>query len=198
MCPGNSFDGNSFSMITTKNTTIGKYDHHSTAHLLRAFETGPERIRKAIDGLSDAELKLQVVPGKWSIFEIVIHVAEGEIIGACRFRQALADHPEPFPYYNEAVWARVMQYQQQSIQFLRDNILMFEMMRRTTADLLKRCTDEQWQKTGTHPMRGTMTVRQLLELYADHSERHIVQILERRELMGKSRAMDILLEERLY
>ena len=187
-----------FTMITDKKTTIGKYDHHATAHLLRAFEAGPERIWEAIDGLSDAELKLQVIPGKWSIFEIVIHVAEGEIIGACRFRQALADHPDPFPYYKEAVWAEVMQYQQQSVQFLRDNILMFEMMRKTTVDLLKRCTAEQWQKTGTHPVRGTMTVRQLLELYADHSERHIVQILERRELIGKPRHMEIFLEDRLY
>jgi len=185
-------------MITAKKPTVGKYDHYSTAQLLRAFEAGPDRIRKAIDGLSDAELKLQVIPGKWSIFEIVIHVAEGEIIGACRFRQALADHPEPFPWYKEAVWAQVMQYQQQSLQFLRDNILMFEMMRSTTADLLKRCTAEQWQKTGTHPMRGTMTVRQLLELYADHSERHIVQILQRRELIGKPRDLEILLEDRLY
>lgn len=185
-------------MSTETPSTAATYDHYATTTLIDVFERGPERLRKVITGLSDAELKLQVIPGKWSIFEIVIHLAEGEIIGACRFRQALARHPDAFPYYQEAVWAQVMQYQQQSLQFLRDNVALFGMLRATTADLLKRCTEEDWQKAGTHPMRGRMTMRQLLELYADHSERHISQILERRECMGKDRPVKILLEDRLY
>jgi hypothetical protein len=174
------------------------YSHYSNAILLKAYSKGPMRLKRAIAGLNDDDLKAKPIEGKWSIAEIVIHLAEGEIIGACRFRQAYTNHPAPFPYYLEAEWALKMKYQNQPISFVRANLHQFILLRKTTMHLLGRLTEEDWQKTGIHPQRGTMSIRGLLELYADHSERHIEQILHRRKLLGKPISMRLILKDRLY
>ncbi len=182
-----------------KNTlSKGKYAHHSYESLLRAFIEGPDRLQKSIEGLSLSDLRSKPIEGKWSIVEIVIHLADGEIIGACRFRQAYTNHQGPFPFYAEATWAEMMNYQQQPRAFLVLNLKLFRLLRETTFNLLRNLKPEDWARTGVHPERGTMTVRGLLELYADHSERHIAQILERRVLIGKPLKMELILKDRLY
>ncbi|HEY4875485.1 MAG TPA: DinB family protein [Puia sp.] len=175
-----------------------KYAHYSTELLLKAYIDGPKRVRKCIKDLTKGDLRAKPIPGKWSIAEIVIHLADGEIIGACRFRQAYTNHTGPFPFYNEAVWAEEMCYQEQSAAIIESNLRLFSLLRQTTANLFAGFEDSDWSKTGIHPERGEMTLRGLLELYADHSERHIEQILERRKLLGKQLPVKIILRDRLY
>jgi len=186
--------------ISAQKKSLGDelYAHNSNELLLKAYALGPERIRKAISGLTEDEMKARPIPGKWSIAEIVIHLADGEIVASCRIRQAYCEHPDPFPYYIEAEWAEKLKYQKRDLLNLADYLSMFELLRRTTAPILYSCTEKDWIKEGIHPQRGKMNLRGLLELYADHSERHIVQILERRTLLGKHLDMEIILPDRLY
>jgi plasmid replication initiation protein len=44
-----------------------------------------------------------------------------------------------------------------------------------------------------HHIFGVMTLRQLLEMYADHGERHIAQILELRRRLDIPSPMTVLL-----
>lgn len=81
---------------------------------------------------------------------------------------------------------------------LMEHLSLFEFLRKTTGALLNKCTENDWTKNGVHPQRGKMNLRGLLELYADHSERHLGQILERRTLVGKPLQMKLILEDRLY
>jgi len=67
-----------------------------------------------------------------------------------------------------------------------------------SGSLFARAPEAAWARTGRHAEWGEMTLRQLLELYADHGERHLSQILARREALGRPLAMDPLLPERLY
>ncbi len=55
-----------------------------------------------------------------------------------------------------------------------------------------------WTKQGTHPEYGPLSLRNLLELYADHSERHLEQILDIRTRLGRRLAMTRELPRRLY
>jgi uncharacterized damage-inducible protein DinB len=183
-----------------KKTAIGskKYAYYSTTDLLKAYKDGPQRIRQSIEGLSVEELKSKVINDKWSIAEILIHLADADIIGSCRIRQAFTEHPGPLPFYKEADWAVKLNYQDQPVEHLNSNLFLFELLRKTTAVIFDNCTETDWKKTGLHPERGEMTLRELLELYADHSERHIEQILERRKLLGKAIKLEVILKDRLY
>ena len=51
------------------------------------------------------------------------------------------------------------------------------MIREVNTKLFLKLTKEDWMQVGHHPSRGLLSVRNLLELYADHGERHLEQIL---------------------
>lgn len=47
--------------------------------ILAMFRAGPERLQAALDGLSEAELDQPWEPGKWTLRELVHHVADSEM-----------------------------------------------------------------------------------------------------------------------
>jgi hypothetical protein len=75
---------------------------------------------------------------------------------------------------------------------------LFQELQASTAPVFRTAGADDRDKIGYHPGRGVMTLHQLLELYADHSERHIGQILERRAILDKWLDFPLLLEKRLY
>ena len=78
------------------------------------------------------------------------------------------------------------------------SLALFEALRAYQLPVFAGATASQWQQAALHPNWGSMTLRNLLELYADHSERHIGQILENRRLLGLDLALPPLLATRLY
>lgn len=100
--------------------------------------------------------------------------------------------------YDQDRWSRDLRYEQASAPRLESSLDLFEALREGTLPLLTGASDDDWVRTGVHPERGRVTLRNLLELYADHSERHLAQILTRRELLGAPLEMREILPERLY
>ena len=50
------------------------------------------RLKKAIQGLTPKQLKWKPEPGKWSIAEIVAHLADVEIVASWRMRSVLGSN----------------------------------------------------------------------------------------------------------
>jgi len=174
------------------------YAHLETRALLQAFEAGPRRLRQAIAGLTREELRARPESGVWCIQEVVMHVADSELNGAARIRLVRAQPGSSFFSYDQDVWALAFHYRDASDQELESAIELFEALRVTTLRVFTSAGDADWHATGIHPENGTVTLRNLLELYADHSERHIQQIVTRRGVLGNPLILPPLLEERLY
>jgi hypothetical protein len=174
------------------------YAKIDTNRLLDAYRGGPERVRRALAGLSDDALRARPIPGKWSALEIAAHVADSELVGATRIRLVLGGDQPPLPGYDQDRWSRSLGYQAFDSPRLEHTLALFTVLRETTLPWLAHATAADWSRTGVHPEYGPVTLRNLLELYADHSERHIEQIATRRELLGQPIALASLLPERLY
>lgn len=185
-------------MNKSDNTFPNRYADIPLENLLTAYKEGPDRVRKSVEGLSGQDLKEQIIEDKWSIFEIVIHVADSELVGAVRLRQCYAQSDTRFPFYDQDIWADAFGYQEQSINQMADALDLFKSIRKTTYAILEKCKGKDWSKRGFHPEVGEITLRNVLELYSDHSERHLGQILQRRQLMGKPLDLPLILDERLY
>lgn len=185
-------------MASQKSSFPNVYADIETDRLLGAYSAAPERVRQAIQGLISDELKAHPRPGKWSIQEIVVHLADAEVMGAARIRQAFAESGSAVAVYNQEDWAREMAYQEYDTKTFYASLMMFDALRLATAKLFQRAGAPDWEKFVIHPEWGAITLRQLLELYADHSERHIGQILTLRELLNKPLNLKLLLEKRLY
>jgi hypothetical protein len=185
-------------MILNDAITVGRFNEFSTGLLLDVYTQAPGRLRRSVEGLKEDELSVFPFADKWSIKEIVFHLLDSELIGSVRFRQTITQSDRHFPFYNQDIWTKQLEYQQRDIYELEEALDMFMLLRKNNYRLLQSARDNQWNLTGYHPERGELTLRQLLELYSDHGERHIDQIIARRNLFGKPVDMEVILTKRLY
>jgi DinB family protein len=174
------------------------YQEISTDRLLSVFEAAPRRIGLALEGLDGAALSARPIPEKWSIQEIVCHVADSETVAALRFRLALSQPGSTLPGYDQDRFAAGIGYAKFDPPLVRDTFELFSRLRSVSSRLLRRLDPIEWDCCGIHRDWGALSIRQLLELYADHGERHLEQILERRAKLGWPLAMEGLLPVRLY
>jgi hypothetical protein len=130
--------------------------------------------------------------------EIARHLSDAELIGATRFRMALAMPGAPLPSYDQNRFAEHLDYLSPRSGAIEEVMQLFDYLRTTTLRLLDAATDRWSASWGVHGEWGELTVRNLLELYADHGERHVAQIVEIRRRLKVPIALSPLLPVRLY
>jgi len=179
-------------------TAFPSYDVYPTEQLLEAYREGPARLRAAIAGLSMEQLRAHPRPGKWSILEIVMHLADSELVGATRVRYVQAQPGIRLPTYDQERWTARLRHNEADVGLLDDTLALFHLLRRITGRVFAAAQGDDWSATAVHPEFGEITLRNLLELYADHSERHVEQVLVCRAKLGMPLELPTLLAQRLY
>ena len=176
------------------------YVQYATDQLIEAFRQGPARLRASLVGLTETELRTRARgPEQWSAHEIVIHTVDSEIQGVYRIRKIWSQSGAELPSYDQDAWARELDYHTRAASSERENALqLLACLRWSALPIFERAAGADWDRWGVHPDYGKVTLRNMLELYADHVERHLAQILETRELLGKPLHFPLLLPDRLY
>ncbi len=137
------------------------------------LSTTADRIRTLIAGRSAAQLHAPPAPGRWSVAQIVAHLADAEIVGAYRFRMILAAPGTPLQAFDQDDWARALKYDAMDPQAA---LALFAALREAQLRLLRGLNDEELERFGIHAERGKESVRHLLSLYAGHDLNHLAQI----------------------
>jgi DinB superfamily len=133
----------------------------------------PAKIVSLIRGLTARHLAMRPTPGKWSIQEIISHLADTEMVMACRARWiAFEDHPRLVPFDQEK-WAAGRAREKESVP---DTIERFRLLRRSQIRMFRHASKQDFQRTGIHPERGVVTLREQLETLAGHDLNHLRQI----------------------
>lgn len=124
--------------------------------------------------------QLTTRPGrdKWSIGEILAHLAEDEIATAWRYRQMVEHAGIELAGFDQDLWARVGDY---ASRVPYESLTLFRLLRDANLRFLQRITPEQWECFGIHAERGRITVRDLVIHMAGHDANHIEQI---RKILG--------------
>ncbi len=133
----------------------------------------PAALTRAIDGLSDAQLRTAERPGKWSIVQVLQHLADGEVVWAWRMRLILAQDRPPLTGYDQDRWAERLGYDSADPQ---DAIEQFSVVRKGNLRLLARATPEDLRRVGVHVERGEESLEHLQRLFAGHDLLHLQQI----------------------
>jgi uncharacterized damage-inducible protein DinB len=129
------------------------------------------RLQTLVAPLSTERLVAAPAPGKWSITEIVAHLADVEMVFAFRLRQTLAqNHPLIEPFDQDAWAERYAAYDFASA------LTMFTAARNWNLKLLGTVTEADQHRPTTHPERGTMTFWTLIETLAGHDIDHLDQV----------------------
>jgi DinB superfamily len=124
-----------------------------------AGRLGPEGLRRS------------PAPGKWSAAEIFCHLADCEVVFAYRLRQALAEPHHVIQPFDQDVWAAGYGTMDGG-----EALAVFSAVRRWNVALFARMTAADLDRVLTHPERGQMTVRTVLETMAGHDLNHLGQV----------------------
>jgi hypothetical protein len=150
------------------------------------YEYGAEKLARAIEGLSREELRCKPAEdagaGRWSIHEIVVHLADSDGVLADRMKRAIAESGSPLLAYDENKWMAGLAIEQQSTE---DALGLFQLIRKQMTVILRSVPADAWERYGVHSEVGKLTLDGLVERANKHFENHLKFIHAKRALMGK-------------
>jgi hypothetical protein len=148
---------------------------------LSVHEATPERVRHAIAGLDDKHLRKPEKPGKWSILEVIQHLADSELVYGYRIRM-IVSHPTPdIQGFDQDLWARELEYVTRDAG---EALSEFTAMRQSNLRLLRSLSRAKLERFGNHSERGRETVTHMTRLYAGHDLLHLAQIDRIKKAVG--------------
>ena len=138
-----------------------------------AMAEAPDRLRRLVRGLTGKQLATRPAAGKWSIREIVAHLADNEVVLGSRYRFVAAMDRPPLPGFDQDAFVANLGVERARTADLLDD---FAMMRAVNIGLLERIGAAAWHRVGIHAERGEETLGHLVTMYAGHDRIHLAQI----------------------
>jgi len=139
----------------------------------KVFQSTTSKLQRLLNRIPASRLKKEPASDKWSVAEILGHLAESEIVFGYRMRMILGSNGTPIQAFDQNKW-------QENAGYLARNPKMafelFQVVRESNVALLKSLTKEQWSFHGNHQERGHETIARMVELYAGHDVNHVKQI----------------------
>jgi hypothetical protein len=140
---------------------------------LAVLRETPAAVARAIEGLSDAQLRQPEAPGKWSITQVLQHLADSDLVWGWRLRLILAQDRPTLTGYDQDLWADRLHYGDADPTQALDQL---RVLRRGNLALIERATPEDLQRVGVHSERGEESAAYLCGLFAGHDLLHLRQI----------------------
>ena len=148
---------------------------------LRLQQAAPKKLASLIKGKTGKQLMRRPAPDKWSVAEIVAHLADGELAISWRLRQTLANNAISIQAYDQDLWAKTFNYAKRDP---RESLANYRTLREANLALLKSVPRKLWENYGVHQERGNESVSHVVRMTAGHDLNHLQQI--EKILKGKS------------
>jgi len=158
--------------------TADQYRHRMFSYVggsdpLKLLAAAPGKLAKLLKAVSAAKARKRPAPGKWSISEIVSHVADTELVGGYRIRAILGAPGTQIIGFDQDVWVTALHYEKRD---LRKAFEQYRALRAANLALLKTLLPEQWKHHGMHNERGAETIETIVRMFAGHDLNHFQQI----------------------
>jgi uncharacterized damage-inducible protein DinB len=151
---------------------------------LRVQGETPKKLQALIKPLNKKQLMQQPEPGKWSIAEILAHLADAELVGGWRMRLILGNNGVSIQAFDQNVWAETFGYAKRDPEA---SLETFRVLRESNLALLGSVPKNLWENYGMHQERGKETITHIVRMFAGHDLNHLEQI-ERISKAGSNRA----------
>jgi hypothetical protein len=158
--------------------TAEQYRNRMLGHItnqdpLKIQAATPQKIARLLKGASKAKLRKRPAPGKWSAHEIMVHLADTEIVSGFRVRMILGKPGCPITAFDQDDWVVAGHYDKRDTATA---LAQFTALRKANLSLLKSIRPEQWKHLGMHAERGEESVETIVSMMAGHDVNHLGQI----------------------
>jgi len=140
---------------------------------IKAYGEGYKLLVQALKRFPKKMWKWKPAPEKWSIHEILVHLADSETNAYLRARLFLAEPGKPVMAYDQDLWAQRLDYHTQDAN---EALALVGLVRKTTYKLIRNASEEAWAARCIHPEHENYTFDRWLEIYARHIPGHVGQM----------------------
>jgi hypothetical protein len=140
---------------------------------LRLQQAAPKKLASLLKGRTGKQLMKRPAPDKWSVAEIVAHLADAELAISWRLRQTLANNAVPIQAYDQDLWAKTFNYAKRDP---RESLANYRTLREANLALLKSVPRKLWENYGVHQERGNESVNHVVRMVAGHDLNHLQQV----------------------
>jgi DinB superfamily len=133
----------------------------------------PARLAKLLKGVSPARAWKRPRPDKWSIAEIVVHLADTEVVFGYLIRGIVGEPSMRIDGFDQDAWLVALHYDKRD---MGKSFAEYRAFREANVALLKLLTPEQWKLCGMHGERGPETIETVVKMFAGHDLNHFQQI----------------------
>src|ERR1700756_1615938 len=122
---------------------------------IKVQRTTAAKLKKSIQGLTPKQLQWRSAPGKWSIAEIIAHLADAEIVASWRMRSVIGENGITIQPFDQDAWAAAFKYRNRDA---RRSLGLFSILRENNLAMLREIPKETWDNYGMHLERGKETI----------------------------------------
>ena len=128
-----------------------------------------------IDGLSDEMVRRQVIPGKWSIFENIVHLQTYQHTFCARMKQLVEGTNPSFTRYTAEGDPIFLDNCSKSTREIIQDLLI---LRKQMLAMVNGLNEADLIKTAVHPVYGKMTMVEWLNFFLLHEAHHMFTIFK--------------------
>ncbi|HXO06254.1 MAG TPA: DinB family protein [Candidatus Sulfotelmatobacter sp.] len=140
---------------------------------LESFGRAPALLSAALRQFPKKMWLHKPAPDRWSIHEIILHLADSEASAYIRCRRFIAEPESPILNFDPARWAGTLGYFHQST---REALEIIRRLRKATYQLLVALPESVWDQTVSHPTDGRVSLADWMEIQERHIPHHIDQM----------------------
>jgi hypothetical protein len=132
-----------------------------------------KKLDRLVKGIPTAKLRKRPAPDKWSVAEILAHLADAELVIGWRMRSILGAPGTPIQAFDQNSWVASGHYEKRDPH---KSLELHRVVREANLALLKSLTPEQWKHYGQHAERGQESIEHVVRMMAGHDLNHLQQI----------------------
>jgi DinB family protein len=140
---------------------------------LDVLSATPQKLVRLTKRISTTESRDRSAVGKWSVNDIVAHLADAEIVISFRIRMILGSPGSPVVSYDQDKWVSSGHYDKRTPH---KSLRQFRVLREENLALLRSLEPEQWKHYGVHSERGQESIEHIVRMCAGHDISHLQQI----------------------
>ena len=141
--------------------------------LIEQYKQGYSKICKEIEGLTEEQLLFKPSERSWSIKEIIIHVADSELVLIHRMKAVFSEDNPILTAFDQDLWTTRLNSQHIDHQLY---LQLFKSLRESFLPILYHLTEQDYVRIGTHNQEGQLTFEEIFEHAIEHIDTHIEQI----------------------
>jgi hypothetical protein len=141
----------------------------------------PHQMRAAVAGLTGEHLDRPYREGGWTVRQLVHHVPDSHLNAYTRFRLALTENEPTIKPYDQEAWAEMADSRTAPVE---PSLALLDALHQRWVALLETLSDEDFHRRFRHPELGTVTLAEVLGMYAWHGPHHVAHVTHLRETKG--------------